>query len=114
MAGELKNIPTFEKYAIFQTGGKQYQAIPGKTVAVEKLEGESGSSVSFKEVLFRKTENDKYEIGKPYVEGAELKATIVKQMKSPKVIVFRHKRRKKMRVKRGHRQPMTVLRIESI
>ena len=111
---ELKNIPSFEKYAIFQTGGKQYQAIPGKTVAVEKIEGEDGKVLSFTEVLFRKTENDKFEVGQPYVEGAELKASIVKQTKGPKLIVFRHKRRKKMRVKRGHRQPVTVLRIESI
>ena len=111
---EFKNIPSFEKYAIFQTGGKQYQAIPGKTVAVEKIEGEAGKKLSFSEVLFRKTENDKFEIGQPFVEGAELKTSIVKQMKGPKIIVFRHKRRKKMRVKRGHRQPMTILRIESI
>lgn len=110
----MENIKTFEQYAIFQTGGKQYQAVPGKTIAIEKLKGESGDSVDFTEVLFRKTGEDKFEIGQPFVEGAVLKASIVKQDKGPKLIVFRHKRRKKQRTKKGHRQPITVVRIESI
>ncbi|MBD3231494.1 50S ribosomal protein L21 [Candidatus Dependentiae bacterium] len=105
---------TFEQYAIFQTGGKQYQAIPGKTLAIEKLEGEAGDKVEFSEVLFRKIGEDKYEIGQPFVEGVTLKASVVKQIKGPKLVVFRHKRRKKQRTKKGHRQPYTVIRIESI
>ncbi len=105
---------TFAEYAIFQTGGKQYQAIPGKTIAVEKLEGEAGDKIDFPEVLFRKTGEEKFEIGQPFVEGATLKASIVKQSKGPKLIVFRHKRRKKQRTKKGHRQPITVIRVESI
>ncbi|MFC1894686.1 50S ribosomal protein L21 [Candidatus Dependentiae bacterium] len=111
---ESDNKIVFEKYAIFQTGGKQYQAIPGKTVAIEKLEGEAGDKVEFSEVLFRKKEEDKFEIGQPFVDGVTLKATIVKQSKGPKLVVFRHKRRKKQRTKKGHRQPITVIRIESI
>ena len=107
-------IPNFEKYAIFQTGGKQYQAIPGKTLAVEKLEGEAGDKVEFSEILFRKSGEDKFEFGTPFVEGATLKASIVKQMKAPKIIVFKFRRRKKSRVKKGHRQPMTVVRFESL
>ena len=110
---DVKNT-TFEKYAIFQTGGKQYQAIPGKTIAVEKLEGEAGTALEFSEVLFRKQGEDSFEFGKPFVEGVTLKASIVKQMRGPKLIVFRHKRRKKQRTKKGHRQPITVIRIESI
>jgi len=105
---------SFEKYAIFQTGGKQYQAIPGKTIAVEKLAGNAGDVVEFSEVLFRKIGAGKFEFGKPYVKESTLKASIVKQGKGPKLIVFRHKRRKKQRTKRGHRQPLTVIRIESI
>jgi large subunit ribosomal protein L21 len=104
----------FEKYAIFQTGGKQYQAIPGRTVAIEKVEGEADSILDFAEVLFRKTGEGKYEFGQPFVDGAVVKASIVKQTKGPKVVVFRHKRRKKQRTKRGHRQPLTVVRIASI
>ncbi len=101
------------RYAIFQTGGKQYQAIEGKTVAIEKLEGEIGSPVVFDEVLLRKTGEDKVEIGQPFLEKP-IKASIVRQMRGPKLIVFKFKRRKKSRVKRGHRQPVTVVRIESI
>ena len=102
-----------EKYAIFQTGGKQYQAIQGKTVAVEKLEGEIGDAVEFKEVLFRKTGQEAFEIGQPTLE-ATVKATIVKHDLGPKLVVFKFKRRKKVRVKKGHRQPMTIVRIESV
>ncbi|MCK4651234.1 50S ribosomal protein L21 [Candidatus Babeliales bacterium] len=104
----------FKKYVIFQTGGKQYQAIPGKTLAVEKLNGNIGDSLEFSEVLFRKTSEGKFEFGKPYLKDVVLKASIVKQTKGPKIIVFRHKRRKKQRTKKGHRQPLTVIRIESI
>lgn len=110
----VKNIQVFEKYAIFQTGGKQYQAIPGKTIAVEKIEGNAGDPLNFPEVLFRKTGEGKFEFGQPFVKDAFLKASIVKQTQGPKIVVFRHKRRKKQRTKKGHRQPMTVIRIESI
>lgn len=103
----------FKRYAIFQSGGKQYQAIEGKTVALEKLEGKSGDNVEFKDVLFRKLDDKKMEIGQPLLEGP-IKASIVKQTKGPKLTIFRFKRRKKSRVKSGHRQPQTVVRIESI
>ena len=61
MAKEKPIIPTFEKYAIFQTGGKQYQAIPGKTVAIEKLDANVGDTVEFSEVLFRKSGKGAFE-----------------------------------------------------
>lgn len=102
-----------QTYAIIQTGGKQYQAIPGKTIAVELLEGEAGTPVEFKEVLLRKTGEGRVEIGQPYV-GTPVKASIVKHIKGPKVIAYKFKRRKKARVKQGHRQPGTVVRIESV
>ncbi|MBU1008324.1 50S ribosomal protein L21 [Candidatus Dependentiae bacterium] len=114
MEQEKPIIPNIDKYAIFQTGGKQYQAIPGKTVAIEKLEANAGDTVEFSEVLFRKNGEESFEFGAPYIEGAKLKASVVKQIKGPKIIVFRRKRRKKSRVKKGHRQPITVIRIESI
>lgn len=112
--GEKSQNETFKEYAIFQTGGKQYQAIPGKTIAIEKLDGKDGDVVEFPEVLFRKTGEGKFEFGQPFIEGANLKGRILKQVKDPKVIVFRHKRRKKQRTKKGHRQLKTVVRIESI
>ncbi len=104
---------TVDRYAIFQTGGKQYQAIEGKTIAVELLEGQAGDILTFDEVLLRKEGANKVEIGQPYVANP-IKASIVKHLKTPKVIAFRFKRRHKVRVKRGHRQDMTVIRIESI
>lgn len=110
----MKTINVAEKYAVFQTGGKQYQAIPGKTIAVEKIEGEAGAKVEFDTVLLRKNGMDNVEVGTPFVDGAVLKASIVKQERGPKIVVFRHKRRKKQRTRSGHRQPITVLRIESI
>jgi large subunit ribosomal protein L21 len=104
---------TFDRYAIFQTGGKQYQAIEGKTVAIEKIDGNEGDAISFDEVLFRKESAGKFEFGTPFLKDG-IKATIVKHDKGPKIIAFRFKRRKKVRVKKGHRQPLTVVRIESI
>jgi len=108
-----QEIKTFDKYAIFQTGGKQYQAVEGRTIAVEKIEGQSGDKIEFDKVLLKKLGEDEVEIGQPYLDS-KIKASIVKQAKGPKLIVFRFKRRKKYRVKKGHRQPLTVIRIESI
>lgn len=100
-------------YAIIQTGGKQYQAIEGKTLAVEKLDGQPGDSIEFKEVLLRRTAQGNIEIGRPHL-ATTVKASILKHDKGPKVIIFKFKRRKKSRVKKGHRQPMTIVRIEAI
>jgi large subunit ribosomal protein L21 len=108
-----QNIQSFDRYAIFKTGGKQYQALEGKTVAIEKIEGEVGAPIEFKEVLLRKTAPGSIEIGQPFIKST-IKASIVKQIKGPKIIVFKFKRRKKSRVKKGHRQQMTVIRIEAI
>ena len=109
-----KNTLSLKSYAIFQTGGKQYQAIPGKTLAIEKIQGNEGDTIQFNEVLFRKKTTDSFEIGMPLVAGAAIKASILKHDRAPKLIVFRFKRRKKSRVKKGHRQPFSVIRIESI
>lgn len=111
---DTKNLnATYEQYAIFTTGGKQYQAVPGKTVAIEKIEGEAGTTLEFNEVLFRKTAEGSFEVGTPYLKTG-IKASIVKQMREPKVIVFMFKRRHKVRRKKGHRQHKTVIRIEAI
>lgn len=110
----MKELGTFDKYAIFQTGGKQYQALEGKTIAIEKIEGEPGATVEFKDVLLRKSSDKDIQIGKPHVKSAAVKASIVKHIKGPKIIIFKFRRREKVRVKKGHRQPYTVIRIESI
>jgi large subunit ribosomal protein L21 len=111
---DTKNLnATYEQYAIFATGGKQYQAVPGKTIAVEKIEGEAGTQLEFNDVLFRKTAEGTFEVGTPFLKKG-IKASIVKQMRDPKVIIFKFKRRKKHRRKQGHRQHKTVIRIEAI
>ncbi len=107
----MKLEDSFNKYVIFETGGKQYQGIVGKTISIEKLEGNPGDVIEIKEVLLRKNE-DLVEIGRPYVTGG-VKLVIVKQMQGPKIVVFKFKRRKKSRVKKGHRQPLTIVRVES-
>jgi large subunit ribosomal protein L21 len=103
----------YDRYAIFATGGKQYQAIEGLTIAIEKIDGEAGQQVQFDRVLFRKLGEGQYEIGQPILQS-KITASIVKQTKDPKLIVFKFKRRQKVRVKHGHRQPKTVIRIEKI
>jgi len=103
----------YKRYAIFATGGKQYQAIEGKTLAIEKIDGEAGSILEFDTVLFRKLDEGQFEIGKPFLSG-KVTASIVKQTKDSKLIVFKFKRRQKVRVKNGHRQPKTIIRIENI
>ncbi len=108
----MKQVIEFEKYAIFQTGGKQYQALEGRTVAIEKIEGEEGKAIQFNDVLLRKTAGH-IEVGKPFLPSP-ITASIVKQTKGPKLTIFRFRRREKVRVKRGHRQQLTVIRIESI
>ena len=101
------------RYAIFATGGKQYQAEEGKTIQIEKIEGLPGTPLEFTEVMLRKLGEDQIEIGQPFL-GVPVRAEIVKQMKGHKVIVFRFKRRKKSRVKSGHRQNHTIIRVTSI
>lgn len=109
-----QGVKTADQYVIFQTGGKQYQAVVGKTLAVEKLAGDAGDTIEFNEVLFKKEADGKFHVGQPHVDGVVMKASIVKHERGKKIIVFRHKRRKKSRVKNGHRQPQTIIRIESI
>jgi len=103
----------YDKYAIFAHGGKQYQAIEGKTLALEKIDGNDGDKVEFDSVLFRKLGENSFEVGQPTLEGI-ITATIVKQTKDPKVIVFKFKRRTKGRVKNSHRQQKTIVRIDTI
>ncbi|MBP6869824.1 50S ribosomal protein L21 [Candidatus Babeliales bacterium] len=109
----MEHKDTFSNYAIFQVGLHQYQGIVGKTVAVQKIEGLVGDVVEFAEVLLRKSADNVVEIGQPFLKGS-IKASIVRQMKGPKLIVYHFRRRKKSRIKNGHRQQMTVVRIETI
>ena len=100
-------------FAIVKTGGKQYRVAPGDQIVVERLKGVVGSRVSLSEVLAIGG-NGAPVIGKPLVADAAVTAKIVQQPRGTKVIVFKKKRRKNYRRKRGHRQELTVLKIEAI
>jgi len=99
-------------YAVIKTGGKQYKVAEGEFLKVEKLEGEVGDSVEFGEVLMVGGENTV--VGAPLVAGASVTAKIAVQGKGKKVLVFKSKKRKDSRKLRGHRQHLTVLKIEKI
>lgn len=100
-------------YAVIRTGGKQYRVEEGDIIEVERLDGSAGEALSFDEVLLLGDE-EATEIGRPLVEGAAVKGTIVDQFRTRKVLVFKMKRRKNYSRKRGHRQYMTRVRITAI
>lgn len=100
-------------YAIIESGGKQHHAEPGRPLRVEKIEAQVGETVSFDRVLLISRDGD-VSLGKPYVDGAKVQATVIEQGRLPKIRVFKMKRRKQYRRTRGHRQAFTAVRIESI
>ena len=99
--------------AVIKTGGKQYSVQAGQILKVEKLNGEKGDSISFKNVLAVAGSSD-YAIGDPLIKGATVEAKILNQIRDKKIIVFKKRKRKNSRSTRGHRQYLTVLQIESI
>ena len=100
-------------YAVVFSGGKQYKLQEGETVRVEKIPGEIRSPVLFEKVLMY-SDGQKVTVGQPLLDNVEVKAHIVEQGKAKKIIVFKYKRRKRYRRKRGHRQPFTALKIDNI
>ena len=100
-------------YAVLETGGKQYKVQAGDEINVEKLGIEAGQEVVFDKVLVV-GEGAEVKIGAPYVEGASVKGTVVGNGKGQKVIVFKYKSKKDYRKKRGHRQPYTTVKIDTI
>lgn len=100
-------------YAVVETGGKQYRVQEGDEIIVEKLGIEAEEEVVFDKVLAA-GEGADIKIGTPYVEGASVKGTVIENGKAKKVIVFKYKAKKDYRKKRGHRQPYTKVKIDSI
>ncbi len=101
-------------YAIIRTGGKQYRVAVGDTVKVETLEAEAGSEVALNDVLLVAAEDGSIKAGKPVVEGASVKATVLSHGRSDKVRIFKFRRRKHSMKSGGHRQNYTELKIEAI
>ncbi len=100
-------------YAIFKSGGRQYEAKPGHIIKLDKISGEVGENVVLNQVLFF-SDGDQVKVGRPMVDGVAVQATIVEHGRLPKIVIFKHKRRKDYRKKTGHRQALTAVRVENI
>ena len=100
-------------YALVRTGGKQYRVSKDDTILVERIAADEGSEVILDDVVML-GDGDRVTIGTPRVEGAAVSATVMRQTRGPKIIIFRRKRRKNHRRTQGHRQDLTLLRINMI
>ena len=100
-------------YAIFRSGGKQYQAKAGEVIKLEKLPGAVGDQVVLDEVLLV-AEGEQVQVGQPVLPDRAVQGRIVAQGRHRKVIVFKHKRRKDYRKKQGHRQSYTAVLVEGV
>ena len=99
--------------AIIETGGKQYKVAEGDTLFIEKLPVEAGDTVTFDKVL-AVLDGDKATFGAPVVEGAKVNASVVKNGKGKKIMLFKYNPKKGYRRRQGHRQPYTKVTIGAI
>jgi large subunit ribosomal protein L21 len=100
-------------YAVLKTGGKQYRVAKDDVLTVEKLAAEAGATVQFEEVLL--LGGDDVTVGAPFVKGAAVTAEVLEQLRGPKVVSFKKRRRKhSSQRRRGHRQYLTRVRITDI
>mgnify|MGYP002621149857 FL=1 len=100
-------------YAIIKTGGKQYKVAEGDVLNVEKLDAEKGAEVVFDEVLAIVNDGE-VTVGKPFINGAKVTATVEDQGKADKILVFKYKAKANYRKRAGHRQPYTAVKISGI
>jgi large subunit ribosomal protein L21 len=100
-------------YAVIETGGKQYRVEVGTEFAVELLDVEPGKTVTLDRVLLI-ADGDDASIGQPVVDGAAVSAEVVRQDRGEKVIAFKYRPKARRRVKKGHRQELTILRVSDI
>ena len=99
--------------AIIETGGKQYKVAEGDVLFIEKLNGEAGDEIKFDKVLAILGDGEAT-FGAPVVEGASVDASVVKNGKGKKIVVFKYKPKKGYRLRKGHRQPYTKVEIKKI
>jgi len=102
-----------QTYAVIATGGKQYRVSPGEVIDVEQIPGDEGAAVELDKILLI-AGGEKIIASQPALADARVKATIVRQDRQRKVIVFKYKSKVRYRRKRGHRQPYTRLMIDEI
>jgi large subunit ribosomal protein L21 len=101
------------KYAIVEDGGKQYRATIGDSIEVDRYPLEVGEEIDLDHVLLI-SDGENVKVGTPFIQGAKIQATVVAQVKGPKVVVFRYKAKERIRSKTGHRQKYTRVRIDAI
>lgn len=101
------------KFAIVQTGGKQYKVAEGEKISVEKIDGKDGKKVSFKDVLLV-ADGKTVEVGKPTLSGKKVEGKIVRQFREDKIDVIKYKNKIRYKKKYGHRQPKTEIAIDTI
>ena len=101
------------KYAIVEDGGKQYRAVEGAMIDVDRFSAEEGEQIDLERVLLV-ADDEEVMIGTPFVAGAKVQATVVSQIKGPKVVIFKYKPKQRYRIKKGHRQQYTRVKIDSI
>ena len=100
-------------YAIIEACGRQYKVQEGETIFFEKLDTEEGKKVTFDKVILV-SEDDKVQVGNPYVTGINVEGNVVAHGRGKKVLVFKYKPKKNERKTRGHRQEYTKVEITSI
>jgi len=100
-------------YAVFRTGGKQYRAVPGEVIRVEKIDAEVGAKVEIGEVLLLGNGED-IQIGAPFIDGGKVLATVRSHGRADKVTIIKFRRRKHYRKQQGHRQYYTEIEITDI
>jgi len=99
--------------AVIKTGGKQYKVSPGDKIRIEKLDARENENVVFNEVLLAE-KGKSTKIGIPLVSGAKVEGRVIEQGKADKVVVFKYKPKKRYKVKKGHRQLYSLIKIEKI
>ena len=101
------------KYAIVEDGGKQYRAVIGESIDVDVYPLEVGEEIDMDHVLLI-SDGENVKVGTPFIQGAKIQATVLAQVKGPKVVVFKYMAKERIRTKTGHRQKYTRVRIDAI
>jgi large subunit ribosomal protein L21 len=100
-------------YAVVESGGRQYKVIKGQALRVDLLPQKAGEKIELERVLLI-ADGDEVQVGRPVIEGAKVKATVLAETKGPKVTIYKQNPRKRYRLRAGHRQRYTQLRVDEI
>ena len=101
------------KYAIIEDGGKQFRAVIGESIEVDRYPLEVGQEIDMDHVLLI-SDGETIKVGTPFIQGAKIQATVVAHVKGPKIVVFKYMAKERIRTKTGHRQKYTKVRIDAI